>query len=617
MYNQKYKLITSVLESIDDITLLIDCEGYILYLSSELFQIFNIDRLEGQLIGSHVGSLFVQLNISLSKNDKPFALKNKTDFEDEILIHNKQKYSRKFKKILDADLNEIEFWKLNYISSLSVDFHNSFINTLNTDILNIIPADIALFNLQHQYLFVNNVGVKSNDIKKWLIGKDDFDYCEYTGKSINIAETRRKHFNIAVKTGNQVDFEEETILKDGTSQTHLRIFLPIKNTAGEVIIVAGYGINISTTKLIERQNQLFFKKIEELFDNSTSIILTVNGDGLIKNVNTAFEQFYNISKNEICNQTNLSYFFFSDNADNKIADENQVLKTISPKGITHQFKIQIIESLISFDNSANKYYFLSDITNDIIIKNQLYQQLDHDRKLNVQKSNFISMVSHELRTPLSIILSNVEILQILINKAQDNQSIYQKNFDKIFFQINKMVEMIGKYLFLNKLEALLYKPEQDKIVLRDFIADIVSEEYSPWIDGRNLKYIFKANHKNSAHEIFEVNKDNLKVVISNLLENALKYSAESTKAPILRISVKDKYYSILIIDFGIGIIKSEHSLIFKPFARGSNVENIRGSGFGLMFVNQFVEYASGKLLIRSTRGKYTIINIQIPLINIS
>ena len=55
----------------------------------------------------------------------------------------------------------------------------------NDSILNNIPADIAVFDKHHNYLFVNENGIANEDTRKWLIGKNDFDYCEY--KKINPA----------------------------------------------------------------------------------------------------------------------------------------------------------------------------------------------------------------------------------------------------------------------------------------------------------------------------------------------------------------------------------------------------------------------------------------------
>lgn len=614
MYNRDFGLLFSVLESIDKITLLIDFNGNVIHLSPQLCRIFSINKPESQLINHSVDDLFLEINNQLAIGDLPFSFNNKANFVDEIQINNKERYTRKFNRILDADLNVFELWCFTYISKINIDFDHSFINTINTDILNFIPADIALFNLDHQYLFVNSEGIKSNSTKNWIIGKDDFDYCEYSGKSIELAQTRRHYFNLAVKSGTQIDFEEESTLKDGTNKTHLRIFLPIKNKFGEFSVVVGYGINISSTKVIQRQNELFLQNLEKLFNNSSSILFAIDGDGIIRYVNPAFEEFYQLSKHQICNTIHINYFFVSERHENTLDKNIQILKTISSKGISHQFQAQIIESVNSNHNNSIKYYFLTDITNDILIKNQLHDQMVHDRKLNIQKTNFISIVSHELRTPLSIILSNVEILQVLINNEQSSLTKYNKNFDRIYFQINKMIEMIGKYLFLNKLESLLYKPEREKIYLKDFLPEIINEKYMPWIDGRKLEYKFKSNHKNAQAEIIEANKDNLIVVLSNLIDNAFKYSVNSSRAPIFRVSIKEKYYSVLIIDFGIGILKSEFPLIFKPFARGSNVGNISGSGFGLMYVNQFIKFTSSEFLIRSAKNKYTIINIQIPLI---
>jgi len=76
-------------------------------------------------------------------------------------------------------------------------------------ILNNIPADVVVADANHKYLFVTPMAVKDPETRKWLIGKDDFDYCEHRNKPISIAEERRHFFNTVQKARKMVEWKEE------------------------------------------------------------------------------------------------------------------------------------------------------------------------------------------------------------------------------------------------------------------------------------------------------------------------------------------------------------------------------------------------------------------------
>ena len=68
------------------------------------------------------------------------------------------------------------------------------------NILNNIPIDIAVFDKEHKYVFVNPQAIKNDDLRSYIIGKDDFDYCKYVDRDIEIANLRRNQFNQIRKT---------------------------------------------------------------------------------------------------------------------------------------------------------------------------------------------------------------------------------------------------------------------------------------------------------------------------------------------------------------------------------------------------------------------------------
>ncbi|TWI81120.1 signal transduction histidine kinase [Lacibacter cauensis] len=120
------------------------------------------------------------------------------------------------------------------------------------EILNKIPADIAVFDKDHRYLFLNPVAVKDEELRKWLIGKTDEDYVQLRNKPRQIANERRAIFDAVKKEGKLLSFEERLLQPDGSEVYQLRNFNPVLNKEGEVEIMIGYGLNITERKKMEQ-----------------------------------------------------------------------------------------------------------------------------------------------------------------------------------------------------------------------------------------------------------------------------------------------------------------------------------------------------------------------------
>ncbi len=167
------------------------------------------------------------------------------------------------------------------------------------NILNHIPADIAVFNNEHRYLFLNPIAITNRELREWMIGKNDEEYCIYRNRPLSIAEGRRKFFTEAVVTKKQVEWEEKNTGQDGSIMYNLRKMFPVFNEAGQLEMVIGYGINITERKKIEEQIRLSEARYKGIFDNSLALICTHDLNGVILDMNKASVDTFEYTREEL------------------------------------------------------------------------------------------------------------------------------------------------------------------------------------------------------------------------------------------------------------------------------------------------------------------------------
>ncbi|MCF8408968.1 MAG: PAS domain S-box protein [Crocinitomicaceae bacterium] len=155
-------------------------------------------------------------------------------------------------------------------------------------VLNNIPSDIAVFSPDHKYVFVNPQGIKDPELRKFIIGKDDFDYCDFRGISSEIAVRRRAIFQDIVKSKTFLTWEDDLINKEGKRVVILRRMGPIYDTDGNLRLVIGYGVDITDRKLTEEKLAESYKRtllLENFLNKSSDGIQVTNYTGQIVYMN--------------------------------------------------------------------------------------------------------------------------------------------------------------------------------------------------------------------------------------------------------------------------------------------------------------------------------------------
>lgn len=131
------------------------------------------------------------------------------------------------------------------------------------DILNNIPTDVAVFDSNHNYLYVNQQGIGNIETRKWIIGRNDFDYCKLKGIDDSSACRRRAFFKKAVQSKTNVEWIDEHITKEGSKKYILRIFHPTFDDEN-LLNVIGYGVDITAIKKAEQAKKEYIMALEEM-----------------------------------------------------------------------------------------------------------------------------------------------------------------------------------------------------------------------------------------------------------------------------------------------------------------------------------------------------------------
>ncbi|MFM7234918.1 MAG: sensor histidine kinase [Flavobacteriales bacterium] len=172
-------------------------------------------------------------------------------------------------------------------------------------ILNNIPVDIAIFNYDHKYMYLNPIAVRDQEVREFLLGRDDFDYCKFRNLDTTKAEMRRGVFNRARDTKEMVEFEDVSIKPDGTNRYMLRRYFPVIDAKGEFTFMLGYGIDITKMKGQEltlehslHEKELLLGEIHHSVKNNLTLIVA------LLEINSAHEKDDLVKKyfNEIRNR---------------------------------------------------------------------------------------------------------------------------------------------------------------------------------------------------------------------------------------------------------------------------------------------------------------------------
>ncbi len=236
------------------------------------------------------------------------------------------------------------------------------------------------------------------------------------------------------------------------------------------------------------------------------------------------------------------------------------------------------------------------------------QTLLRQRKLSQIKTDFINNMTHEFKTPLATISLAVDALR---NEKVQSDSEKMGYFSGIIKEenkrMNKHVETILQAALLDKQELKL---NMQKVHANELLQNALNNHRLQIEDKQG----FVEMNLKAQHDTILADENHFTNMLSNLVDNAIKYSKENI---VLKIStfIQGKMLCIRIEDNGIGMNKETVKRIFEKFYRAhtGNIHNVKGFGLGMSYVKTVIDVHQGKIKVDSTLGKGSCFTVEVPL----
>ena len=221
----------------------------------------------------------------------------------------------------------------------------------------------------------------------------------------------------------------------------------------------------------------------------------------------------------------------------------------------------------------------------------IYRSVRRQFRLQHQQQNFVMAITHELKTPIAVARLNLETLQ----KHQLQEEKRKKLLQTTLQETLRLDTLINNILISSQLEGNAYRFTKDELDFSGLVKDAV-KSFETRYPERSLQTLIE--------EDIEIQGDAmlLKLLLSNLLENANKYSPKG-KPIELQLVQKEKQIILQVTDEGNGIPEEEKSAVFEKFYRIGNEQTrkTQGTGLGLFICQKIVKDHGGNIFVKDNQ----------------
>jgi PAS domain S-box-containing protein len=366
---------------------------------------------------------------------------------------------------------------------------------------------------------------------------------------------------------------------------------------------------LRTQAQLEESKRMF----EQITGAIDEVVFLRNADMSLLYMNDAFERMFGISVENLKKDSRL--FTSKIHPD----DLHKLQKALEAED--DEFELRYLDADDNVRYIANKRFpvkdeqgnviryvgVMNDVTKEREAEEKLKVALSQEKELNDLKNRFISMISHEIRTPVTAIVSSAELFKTHYDRLTSEKKSELNN--RIINASGKIVALLEQVLLMGKSDAGKLVAEYSLVDLEQLATEVVAEMKEGSLKDHEVDLTFGM----SRHGI-EIDQNLMRHVLSNLLENAAKYSE---KGSAINLSFKEfgEELNFMVRDEGLGIDEEEIEKIFEPFYRSREVFEIEGTGLGMTIVSRAVEAMRGDISVESEKGKGTSFYVSLPLKN--
>lgn len=348
-------------------------------------------------------------------------------------------------------------------------------------------------------------------------------------------------------------------------------------------------------------------------------VLAISKDGNIELINPSAQQIIGWDQGDALglNWKSVLKLVTSDGKD--VEDlENPIAQSLSKNQPTHNDKLFLL-------TSSEKRILVSIVSSPVGTEGEgvivVFRDITKEKAEEREQAEFISTASHEMRTPVASIEG---YLGLALNPATAHIDEKARDFiTKAHESAQHLGRLFQDLLDISKVEDGRMKNNPKIINVNEFLKDIF-DGLATKADEKQLNYIFMPDiidegKEKSLQPIFYANidPDHFREVVSNLIENAIKYTPSGEV--VVNVTGDDKQISISVKDSGIGIPAEDIPHLFQKFYRvdNSDTREIGGTGLGLYLSRRLAEAMSGNLRVESKYKEGSTFYLEIPRMNSS
>ena len=348
-------------------------------------------------------------------------------------------------------------------------------------------------------------------------------------------------------------------------------------------------------------------------------VLAISKDGNIELINPSAQQIIGWDQGDALglNWKSVLKLVTSDGKD--VEDlENPIVQSLSKNQPTHNDKLFLL-------TSSEKRILVSIVSSPVGTDGEgiivVFRDITKEKAEEREQAEFISTASHEMRTPVASIEG---YLGLALNPATAHIDEKARDFiTKAHESAQHLGRLFQDLLDISKVEDGRMKNNPKIINVNEFLKDIF-DGLATKANEKQLNYIFMPDiidegKEKSLQPIFYANidPDHFREVVSNLIENAIKYTPSGEV--VVNVTGDDKQISVSVKDSGIGIPAEDIPHLFQKFYRvdNSDTREIGGTGLGLYLSRRLAEAMSGNLRVESKYKEGSTFYLEIPRINSS
>lgn len=359
------------------------------------------------------------------------------------------------------------------------------------------------------------------------------------------------------------------------------------------------------------------ERYRNLFDNANDVITTLAMDGTITSINRAAEAFFGWSREEIVGKN----FRVATTPEMVARVEERRHLFLAGTKLTSNLEVEVFRkdgSMALLEGRTRSMHdkdgqligvqaIFRDITERKRGEEQLRAAKEAAEEADRAKSEFLALMNHELRTPLSVMTGYLDLLLSgtfgPLNEEQ--RSVIQR----LHANTNSVVDLISGVLNLNRLDAGHLVVERTEVSIARMLQEL-ERETSGARELSGLRFIWRTER--DLPTLFS-DSEKLKVVIRNLLNNAIKFTRVGEI--IVGAHRKEDAIEIYVADTGVGITPEQQSVIFEAFRQGEavNARGLTGVGLGLYIVKRLLDLLGGTVSVQSEIGKGSVFSVRLPL----